>query len=113
MPWVASFGRSIFSTSPPVRQLRALGIEPNVEITVDSFQAVPFLLAGTDRIAFIPERLAQRFTALTATRVVPSPLPFAEHLLAMYWDAIETNDPGHRWFRGVLSRAAGSLHPAD
>jgi hypothetical protein len=49
MPWVASFGRSIFSTSPPVRQLRSLGIEPNIEITVDSFQAVSFLLADRQR----------------------------------------------------------------
>ncbi|MCZ0999473.1 LysR family transcriptional regulator [Streptomyces mirabilis] len=106
LPWVSLFGPSLRSSAPPVRQLRAVGIEPRIEISVDSFHAAPDLVAGTDRIAFIPERLARRVIDFPGVRVLPSPLTRNEHLLSLYWDASETNDPGHRWFRGVLQRAA-------
>jgi DNA-binding transcriptional LysR family regulator len=106
LPWVAPFGPSLFSSTPPVRQLRAMGIEPRVEVSVDGFQAVPYFVAGTDRIAFVPERLAQRLTSEAGLRLLPSPLPRNEHLMCLYWDPIDTNDPGHRWFRDVLRRAA-------
>jgi DNA-binding transcriptional LysR family regulator len=106
MPWVASYDQTAISSSPPVRQLRAMGVEPHVELSVEGFLVVPSLIAGTDRIAFIQEKLARRFTDLAGVRVLPSPLPNNEHLVALHWDASETNDPGHRWFRDVLCRAA-------
>jgi DNA-binding transcriptional LysR family regulator len=109
LPWVASYDQTAIASSPPVRQLRAMGIEPRVEVSVEGFLSVPFLVAGTDRIAFIQERLAQRFTNLAGVRVLPSPLPNIEHLVALHWDASETNDPGHRWFRDVLCRVAAIM----
>lgn len=39
----------------------------------------------------------------------PSPLPSEEHLAVSYWDPNATNDPGHRWFRDVLVRAAAAV----
>lgn len=113
LPLVASYDQLALSSSPPVRQLRALGVEPHVEITVESFLAVPFLVAGTDRIAFVQEKLARRFSGLVDVRVLPSPLPNLEHLVSLHWDAIETNDPGHRWFREALGRAAATITDAE
>lgn len=106
LPWVSPFGPALASSAPPVRQLRAAGIEPRIEVVVDSFQAAVLLVAGTDRVAFIPERFATSRSDLSGTRVLPSPLPMNDHLLSLYWDAGETNDQGHRWFREALQRAA-------
>ncbi len=53
-------------------------------------------------------RLAARFADLAGVRVLESPLPRNKHLLSLYRDAIETNDPGHRWFRDALRRAAAA-----
>ncbi|MGW0193927.1 LysR family transcriptional regulator [Nonomuraea sp. NPDC003201] len=108
LPWVAPFGSTLFSTITPVRRLRALGVEPNIEITVESFQAVPFLVARSHRISVVPERLAAHFDDLPGVRVLETPLPWNEHLLSLYWDAMETNDPGHRWFRHLLRQAAAA-----
>ena len=105
LPWVASFSSTLFSSTSSVRQLRALGIEPQVEIAVESFQAVPHLVAESHRVAMVPQGLVDRMPALPGVRVLPSPLPRNEHLLSLYWDVIETNDPGHRWFRDLLRRA--------
>ncbi|MEV7389212.1 LysR family transcriptional regulator [Streptomyces sp. NPDC091215] len=106
LPWVSTFGPSLRTSAPPVRQLRALGMEPRIEISVDSFLAAPSLVAGTNRIAFIPKRLTPHLPDLPGVRVLPSPLTRNEHLLSLFWDPSETNDPGHRWFRETLLRAA-------
>lgn len=106
LPWVSPFGPSLRASAPPVRQLRALGIEPRVEVSVDSFLAARLLVAGTGRITFIPERLMRRVADHPGLRLVPSPLSSNEHLVSLHWDASETNDPGHRWFRDALCRAA-------
>ena len=84
-------------------------MEPQIEVSVEGFLAVPSLIEGTDRVAFVHEKLAQRFSHLAGIRIVPSPLPYEEHLAVLYWDANATNDPGHRWFRDVLSRAAATV----
>lgn len=89
--------------------MRAMGVEPRVEVSVEGFLAVPALVAGTDRIGFMHEKLTRRLGDLAGVRVLPSPLPDNEHLVALYWDASATNDPGHRWFRDVLRRAAATV----
>lgn len=109
LPWVASYDQTVVSSSAPLRHMRALGVEPRVEVSVEGFLAVPSLVAGTDRIAFIHEKLARRLGHLSGVRMLPSPLPDNEHLVALYWDASATNDPGHRWFRNVLRRAAAAV----
>lgn len=48
LPWV-TYQRT--HDAPAVRQLGMLGIEPRVEVSVDSFQLLPLLVTGTRRIA--------------------------------------------------------------
>lgn len=56
LPWV-TYQRTY--DAPAVRQLGMLGIEPRVEVSVDSFHALPALVAGTRRIALVQARLAR------------------------------------------------------
>ena len=108
LPWVGSYDQTLISAHGPLRHMRSQGVEPHVEVSVEGFLAVPSLIAGTDRVAFMHERLARRFAHLTEIRILPSPLPSEEHLAVLYWDPNATNDPGHRWFRDVLVRAAAA-----
>lgn len=57
LPWV-TYQRTY--DAPAARQLSMLGIEPRVEVSVDSFQVLPFLVVGTRRIALVQQRLAER-----------------------------------------------------
>lgn len=50
LPWV-TYQRTY--DAPAVRQLGMLGIEPRVEVSADSFTVLPFLVAGTRRIALV------------------------------------------------------------
>lgn len=113
LPWVASYDQSIVSAAAPLRHMRSLGVEPQVEVSVEGFLAVPALVVGTDRVAFMHEKLVRRIGDPRGIRILPSPLPDNDHIVALYWDASATNDPGHRWFRDVLRRSAAYIDHDD
>ncbi|WP_202925785.1 LysR family transcriptional regulator [Goekera deserti] len=112
LPWAAQYSRLDPGGTPALRQLRALGIEPHVEVVTEGFLAVPFLVAGSNRIAFLQERLAQRCAATAPVRVLPSPVEVGDLAVSLRWHPGATDDPGSRWFRGVLQRAAARLDQA-
>ena len=106
LPWVGPFTRSDPGAAiPPLRRLRSLGIDPQIEVVTDSFVTVPFLVAGSNRVAFLQERLARRLAPVAAVRILPSPVDVSV-VLTLRWHHSLTDDPGHRWLRGVLQRAA-------
>lgn len=98
------------SAIPVSRQLSLLGIRPSVAVRVDSYQAVPYLLAGTDRVALMQERLARSCAVHLPLRVLECPRrlePIAERL---WWHERLDDDPAHRWFRQLVVRAARTGH---
>ena len=109
LPWVTQYNRLMPSSMPALRQLRALGIEPQVGVVVEGFQSVPFLVAGSNRVAFLQERLARRFEGVAPVRVLASPVDVGELTLSIRWHPSATDDPGHQWLRGALLRAAADL----
>jgi DNA-binding transcriptional LysR family regulator len=72
----------------------------------DSFLSVPFLLAGSNRVAFLQERLARRLAPVAPVRILPSPVDIGPLNLSLRWHPTMSDDPGHRWFRDALGRAA-------
>src|SRR3712207_9495292 len=70
MPWVATYHGPTAST-PAARQLRSLGIEPHVQVVTESFRSIPDLIAGSDRIALVQERLAVTIPPSAGVRAVP------------------------------------------
>jgi DNA-binding transcriptional LysR family regulator len=94
------------STAPLAPLMDALGTRPDVAVRVDSYRATPLFVAGTPRVAVVQERLARRFADHPDLRVLEWPLaaaPIVEHL---WWHERFDADPGHRWMRDVLVRAA-------
>ena len=57
LPWAAY--QRVYD-APVTRQLSLLGIEPRVQVSVDSFQALPAMVAGTRRVAMIQARCSPR-----------------------------------------------------
>src|SRR5262249_48036465 len=103
---------------PPLRALRSLGVEPHIDVVTDGFLSVPFLVAGSDRVAFLHERLARRLAAAVPIRVLRSPVPAPPVTLSLRWHPTLTDDSGHLWFREMLRHAASfaageSSSPSD
>ena len=94
------------SVVPVSRQLARLGVRPRVAVRVDSFQAVPYLVASTDHVALMHERFARDCARTLPLRILECPGPLEPFEARLWWHERHDDDPGHRWFRGLVVRAA-------
>jgi LysR family transcriptional regulator, nod-box dependent transcriptional activator len=93
------------------QQVGQLGVRRRIEVTVESFLLVPFLLEGTLMVSLILERAARRLAGITSVRTLKPPLSLPDIHEALYWHPRHTSDPGHRWLRERLAAIASELHP--
>jgi DNA-binding transcriptional LysR family regulator len=111
MPWVVTYHGPTAST-PAARQMRMQGIEPHVQVVTETFLTVPGLVAGTDRVALLQKRLADRIPDGLGVRVLPCPFAASPLVEAMWWHPMYDEDPEHRYLRDVVVRAA-TIDTAD
>ncbi len=108
MPWVASYHGPTAST-PAARQLRMMGIEPRVQVVTENFLTVPVLVAGTNRVALLQRRLADRIPESSGVRVLRSPFEIGPLVEAIWWHPMYDEDPEHRFLRDLLIEIADGL----
>jgi len=109
--WVVPFHRDEASPlAPPVtRQLALLGIRPQVAVGVESYVAVPQMIAGTSRVALMQRRLATQFADRLDLRVCPCPGDPDPVIEALWWHEDLDQDPAHAWLREALIALAAQL----
>ena len=105
-PWSASPTTRASTTTSAWRQA---GFELHAQVVAPSYHALPALIVGTDRIATLQMRLAEKLAASYPIRVVPLPLPLPVLEEAMMWHPRLDRDAGHAWLRGVLRETAAAL----
>lgn len=104
-PWVVVFhGQS--AATPADRQLRMLGIEPRVQVVTENFWTVPTLVAGSNRIALLQERLVRLLPLNSGIRTLPCPVGVGELVEAMWWHPVYDRDPEHVFLRDTVVHAA-------
>jgi DNA-binding transcriptional LysR family regulator len=106
LPWV-TYQRTY--DAPAARQIGMLGIEPRVEISVDSFQLMPLLVAGTRRVALIQGRLAERLGGFVPVRVMEPPYDAVPLQEALWWHPVHTLDAAHIWLRETAARVGEAV----
>lgn len=112
LPWVAAY-ETATSWTTFARALRTLGIDVRVQVTMQSFLAIPEMVAGTDRIAVLPRRLVDRFPADTGIRALPCPVDAGPLVEAMWWHPFYDEDPEHEFFRDLVMRATAPLREPE
>lgn len=86
-----------------VPMLRAQGIAFQPVVTVPNHDNIAALLAGTDLVAPVPERLGQSFGPQIALRPFPFEVPLQ---INMFWTERTHHSGLHQWVRQVLGDAA-------
>ncbi|WP_308115813.1 LysR family transcriptional regulator [Rhodococcus sp. BP-241] len=104
-PWVVVFHGQTAAT-PADRQLRMLGIEPKVQVVTENFLTVPGLVAGSNRIALLQEKLVRLLPLNSGVRTMPCPVDVGELVEAMWWHPVYDRDPEHVFLRDIVIRAA-------
>jgi DNA-binding transcriptional LysR family regulator len=94
------------SYTPAGKQLAMLGVQPRVQLVAETFLALPFLVAASDGVALIQERLARQLAPAAGVRILPCPFEVAPLIEALWWHPMYDRDPGHRWLRQLFTEAA-------
>jgi DNA-binding transcriptional LysR family regulator len=89
--------------------LAGLGVTPRVVATTGGWLPLPFLVAGTDLVAAVPERLARRVSGAAGVSIVEPPFGTVELVEAAWWHPMCSTDPALTWLRGIITDFAGSL----
>lgn len=97
---VVDFGRG--TATPAERALLRLGIQPEKAVMVPGLLPLPFAVAGTPLIAFVPGRLAARCADRLGLAIVSVDWEAPELVEAAHWHPSRSGDPTLQWLRGIL-----------
>ncbi len=88
-----------------------LGIEPRVQVLVDSFRLLPSLVAGTRRVAMIHELLVARLGLGPGSgiRLLDCPFDAVPVQEALWWHPVHTHDAGHLWLRELAGLVGAEI----
>jgi LysR family nod box-dependent transcriptional activator len=94
----------------PLEELarRLLRANLDVRATTQGLLEIPFMLAGTQLVATLPEDLARTLAQLAPIKLLPVPFETPDTHEVIIWHKRNEPDPGHAWLREVLIAAATS-----
>jgi LysR family nod box-dependent transcriptional activator len=105
LPWVFTYrSRSAFTSAS--RQLQLLGVEPRVDVVVESFLALGRFVVGTERLGLVQAALAPQVAGLGGIRVLETPFDATPTANALWWHPVHDRDPEHAWMRTLFLEAA-------
>lgn len=78
-------------------------------VVVSSYNVVPFLIVGTQRIGIMHARLAQLYAHLLPLRVVDLPIAVPGIVEVMQWQRVNDADEGLMWVIDKIAKSASRL----
>jgi DNA-binding transcriptional LysR family regulator len=78
-------------------------VQRKVRLQVPHFLSVPPIVANTDLIATVPERLAQECAGPYQLQVLEHPVKMPAFELKMFWHRRVHTDPANQWLRAVVA----------
>lgn len=85
---------------------RKAKLRRNVVLFMPHYLVAPWVLASTDIIAALPERVARRFAEAFPLTLVPVEIPHEPLRVQQLWHPHRQQDPAHRWLREQVLAAA-------
>lgn len=98
---VCDFGQA--HLTPADRKLRELGFSREAHVKTTSFMPLPSIISGTQLVAVVPKRLAEKFAPLTNAIGVPAPFGRVDIIETLWWHPSHNSDPAHVWLRNILT----------
>jgi DNA-binding transcriptional LysR family regulator len=100
------------AVTPDNRATLEQEVGAHIAVTVPGLLPLPFAVAGTQLIAIVPERLAQRCAGALGLTITPLAWEQPDLVEAAHWLPARSADPALRWLRGILEEVSAELtHP--
>jgi LysR family transcriptional regulator, nod-box dependent transcriptional activator len=87
------------------------GYSRRIEVSAYTFQLLPHLVAGTDRVATMHRRFAEQQLAGLPVRCVRPLFEVPKFDQVLHWHKYRDLDPGSQWLRDRILEAAKALPP--
>jgi DNA-binding transcriptional LysR family regulator len=97
-----AIGTETSPTSLVEGRLARLGYSRHIAQFVPHFSMAAWLVAETDLVATLGERLAQIFARFFNLTVIDLPFEISEYTLYLYWNRRYDSEPVHRWLRSII-----------
>lgn len=92
------------------RALSRRGMTRKVGARVSHFLLAPIVVARTDMVAAVSERVADVFGPALSLRRFPPPIPLPSGWVRQAWHERMDADPGHAWLRGLIAEESARSH---
>jgi LysR family nod box-dependent transcriptional activator len=82
-----------------------------IDVAAQSFDLLPYLVVGTDRIATIQSRLARLFLSNLPLKAIAPPIELPVLTEVLQWNVHRDPDPASQWLRAKIKQHAALLEP--
>lgn len=103
---ISGMGESAVDTA-----LASAGLNRRIAARVPHFVTAVAIVADSDLVISLPERLARRFATTWPVSCVPMPIPIAAVATTMIWHERRQDDPLHQWLRDQVVQAVDRVTP--
>jgi DNA-binding transcriptional LysR family regulator len=83
--------------------LERLGVHRNVALRLPNYLGIGGLVASTDLMVTVPQRVAETLVRIAAVKVLPPPFELPVFAIKQHWHDRFQQDPPNRWLRSVIS----------
>jgi DNA-binding transcriptional LysR family regulator len=85
------------------RTLDSMNIKRKIGLRVPNFLGIPTIVANTDMLVTVPERLGQIMANVGNIRTIELPFDIAPYPIKQHWHERYSQDPSLRWMRALNS----------
>jgi DNA-binding transcriptional LysR family regulator len=85
------------------QQLKRLGVERRLALSLPTLPGLGNLLAQSDLVATVPERVAQMLVSIAAVRLLAPPFELPAFAIKQHWHERFHLDPANRWLRSMIA----------
>lgn len=89
--------------------LAAMGLQRRVALAIPHFLVAPHVIARTDLVLTVAERIAEAFASLLPLTILTPPLALPGFTMSMLWHERSEHDPGQAWLRSRLAAVAAEM----
>lgn len=107
LPWISGYVDPD-TGSPTLQRLESQGAQLNHQAAIESFHLIPHFIAGSQRVALLQRRLAEKLAPNSRLRILPCPFDLDPVIEAFWWHPAHADDAGHTWLRNLIFETAAA-----
>ncbi|HEY1582235.1 MAG TPA: LysR family transcriptional regulator [Chthoniobacterales bacterium] len=89
--------------------LRSRGLARRIAVTVPHYLAIPAIVAESDLLGVVPEKLARRVAPRLRLKIFDPPVALPDISIVMAWHERLQFDRAHTWFREAIAATCAKL----